>query len=436
MNNTKSKMGLTKKIFIALIIGILVGVAFNLTGLVNQKFGDIIVNDVFGTIGSMFITAIKMMMVPVVLFSLIVGAASMGDISKLGRIGLKTIIFYLITTALAITLALCFGLLIKPGVGAEKFQVDESYEVAEQESMLDTLVNIIPSNPFRSLVEANMLQIIFFSILVGIAISMLGDKTEKLRVVLEQTNDVMLRVMLIIMKAAPIGVFALLAKTFSLEGFSAIVPLGKYFIGVIVVVLFQLFLVYPAMIKTITKLSPIQYFKNSSQAGLFAFSTSSSSATIPISLECMAKNQGVDRSISSFTIPLGATINMDGTSIMQGMAVIFIAQAMNVEITASMFITVIVMALLASIGTAGVPGAGLIMLAMVLTQVGLNPEYIGIIMGVDRLLDMTRTACNTMGDHACTLCIAKTENAIDESIFWSDVEPFDTSNLSTSASDK
>lgn len=415
----KSKLGITSKILIGLGLGVVTGVLINLTGLgevtVVKKW---LIDGLLTIVGGGFINAIKMMMVPVVLFSLIVGASSIGEVSKLGRIGVKTLGFYIVTTALAIAIALGVGLLISPGLGGGiSLASVEAVDPVEKLTLAQTIMNIIPTNPIESLATGNMLQIIFFAIFVGISITLLGEKVSTVKTFVEQTNDIMLNIMLIIMKFAPYGVFALITKTFATEGFEAIMPLGKYFFAVLLALALQMTVTYPALLVIFTKLNPIQFFKNALAAITFAFSSSSSSATIPVTLECMEKNQGVDPRISSFTIPLGATINMDGSAMMQGVAVILIAQLSGVEITLSMFMTVILMAVLASIGTAGVPGAGLIMLSIVLTQVGLDPAFIPIIMGVDRLLDMSRTAVNITGDQACTIVIAKTEGMLNEDIF-------------------
>ncbi len=426
--NGKKKMGITTKILLGLSLGVIAGVVLNVLKLSDDSFVmKYVVNGFLTVIGSGFINAIKMMMVPIVLFSLIVGASSIGEVSKLGRIGIKTLLFYITTTAIAIAIALGIGLLVNPGIGGSiTISSDLSEEPIESaKTVVETFVSIIPTNPIAALANGEMLQIIFFSILVGISFTLLGDKVATAKKVVEQINDVLLNVMMIVMKFAPYGVFALITKTFATEGFEAILPLGKYFFAVLLALAIQMIVAYPSLLYIFTKLNPIQFFKNALPAITFAFSSSSSSATIPVTLECMKKNQGVDPGISSFTIPLGATINMDGSAMLQGVAVILIAQLSGVPVTASMFITVILMAVLASIGTAGVPGAGLIMLSMVLTQVGLNPAFIPIIMGVDRLLDMSRTAVNITGDQACTIVVANSENALDREIFAQENHSFE-----------
>ncbi|MFV0424956.1 MAG: dicarboxylate/amino acid:cation symporter [Bacilli bacterium] len=417
----KKGLGLTGKILIGLVLGVICGVIINVSGLAENKvINKYIIDGILAIVGGGFISAIKMMMVPVVFFSLVVGAASIGEVSRLGRIGIKTLSFYMVTTALAIAISLGVGLLISPGLGGGIDLSDKATleTVSEAKTIVETVVSIIPTNPVSALANGEMLQIIFFAIFVGISITILGDKVSTVKTFMEQTNDIMLNIMLIIMKFAPYGVFALITRTFATEGFEAIMPLGKYFFAVLLALAIQMIVTYPSLLYAFTRLNPIQFFKNALPAITFAFSSSSSSATIPVTLECMDKNQGVESGISSFTIPLGATINMDGSAMMQGVAVILIAQLSGIEITLSMFMTVIAMAVLASIGTAGVPGAGLIMLSIVLTQVGLSPEFIPIIMGVDRLLDMTRTAVNITGDQACTVIIANNEKALNKDIFY------------------
>lgn len=413
------KITLTKKIIFALILGMTVGSIINLSFSGSQFVEVYLIDGLFELLGTLFMNSIKMMMVPVVFFSLVMGAASIGDISKLGRIGGKTLIFYLGTTAVAIVVALSVGFLLNPGLGVELTAVESSNYIApEPVNFITTLTNIIPTNPVRSLVEGEMLQIIFFAMSIGIAITVLGEKASSTKRFFKEFNDIFLSITLKIMSFAPLGVFGLMAGVFSTEGLRIILPLGKYFLGVLLALGVQYFVTYGVAIKVFAKLSPVQFFKNAAGASAFAFSTSSSSASIPVTLNALEKNHGVDKNISAFTVPLGATINMDGTAIMQGVAVVLIAQLSGVTLTPGMLITVVVTATMASIGTAGVPGVGLIMLSMVLVQVGLNPSMIGLIVGIDRLLDMTRTAVNIAGDQVCTIIVAKGENAFDEKIFY------------------
>ncbi len=412
------KKSLTQRIMIGMILGLILG------GIVNLYFSDVVfiekyfTTGIFELIGTLFMNTFKMMTVPIVFFSLIVGASNVGDVKKFGKMSSQIVTFYLLTTALAITIALGVGLLLNPGLNTNIVYTTGEFVPAEPVGLVDTLSAIIPTNPFKSLVEGEMLQVITFALFIGISMSMLGDKVNQLRGLTNEINDTLLNIMVFIMQVAPIGVFALMFNVFAEVGFDLILPLGKYFIAILLALLIQYVIVYPALIKIFANLNPIQFLKNGFKAAVFAFTTSSSSATIPVTLDVMKNNQGVDEDISSFTIPLGATINMDGTSIMQGVAVILIAQLSGVELTLSMFLTVIVTATIASIGTAGVPGAGLVMLSMVLVEVGLDPSMIGLIIGIDRLLDMCRTSVNITGDQACSIIVAKKQNAFNEDIYY------------------
>lgn len=398
-------MSLTKKILLGMLLGIIVGLIFNLA--LPEAFPTVEAY-ILAPLGKLFINLIKLLVVPIVLVSLILGTAGIGDPKKLGRIGIKTILFFLITTSIALVLALGAGLLFQPGVG--EFQLEgASFEAKDAPPVMDTLLNVIPTNPFTAMVEGNMLQIIAFALLVGFAISQLGKKVEGLMRLVEQANDVLMYLVEGIMKLAPYGAFALIAIAIGGQGIDAIMAMGKYMFAVLFVLFLHLVITYGSAIYFLGKMNPIQFIKNFSPAMVVAFSTSSSSATLPVSMETAQKNLKVPKSISGFVQPLGATINMDGTAIMQGVATIFIAQIYGVELGIGALLTVILTATLASIGTAGVPGVGLIMLSMVLTSVGLPVEAIALVLGVDRLLDMTRTAVNITGDAACAVFVSRSE---------------------------
>lgn len=418
----KSKRSLTTKIFIGLILGVIVG-------LILYPFRDnafvskYIIGFVFHLVGKTFVNSIKMMVVPLVFVSLTVGASAIGDIKKLGRVGGKTISFYLVTTAIAISIAILLANIVDPGQGLDLSSLQKSeYTIKESIPFVDVLINMVPTNPIKSMTDGNMLQIIVFSLLLGAAITTLGDKTKKVRELFEELNDIVLRIVEIIMLIAPYGVFALIAKTFSTLGYGAMGSLLAYMLTVIGALFIHAIFTYQGMLVTFAKLSPIKFFKKFAPAMLTAFSTSSSNATIPVTLDTVQNRLGVHEDVSSFTIPLGATINMDGTAIMQGVATVFISQVYGIELTLTAYLTVILTATLASIGTAGVPGVGLIMLSMVLSQVGLPVEGIALIIGIDRILDMTRTAVNITGDAVCTLIVAKSENEFDEEVFNSTEE--------------
>ena len=414
----KKNLGLTTKIFIGLLLGAICGIilyGFVPAGVIRD---DILINGVFKILGKGFLRAMQMLVVPLVFCSLVCGSMAIGDTKKLGRVGVKTIVFYLVTTAIAISLAIGVGKLINPGIGLDmsNIQVAET-TVNEASSVSDVLLDIIPTNPIASLSSGNMLQIIFFSILVGIILAMLNEKAKTVANFFTEFNDIMMQMTMIVMKVAPIGVFCLIATTFANIGWSAFAPMLKYIFAVILALIIQCLVTYMTMLNVFTKLNPLVFLKKFFPVMSFAFSTSSSNATIPLSIETLDNELGVSEKISSFTVPLGATINMDGTAIMQGVAVVFIAQAFGIELGLNAYLTVILTATLASIGTAGVPGVGLITLSMVLNSVGLPVEGIGIIMGIDRILDMTRTAVNITGDAVCTTIVAHQNKALDREIF-------------------
>ncbi|MGB6128980.1 MAG: dicarboxylate/amino acid:cation symporter [Psychrilyobacter sp.] len=403
------KMTLTSKILISLISGIIFGLL--LFPFKNITFIDHYIIGFFLKLGgSVFINAIKMLVVPLVFISLTVGSSAIGDTKKLGRIGIKTLSFYLFTTAIAITIALVLANIIDPGNGLIIENINRSDTVVNNsKSFVEVLIDIVPSNPISAMAKGNMLQIIFFALLTGMGLTILGDKVNKIKNLFDQSNDLILELVNLIMQFAPIGVFCLIATTFSTLGYQAMIPLFKYIGTTLLALLIHVLITYQGLLYLVAKINPIVFIKKFIPAISVAFSTSSSGATIPINLEILREKFGVSKSTSSFTIPLGASINMDGTSIMQGVAVVFIATAYGIQLDMGDYMMVILTATLASIGTAGVPGAGPIMLSMVLTQVGLPIEGIALIMGVDRIIDMNRTAVNITGDAVCTLIIAKTE---------------------------
>ena len=414
------KIGLTTKIFIALIAGAIFGIILCYLVPSGHVRDDIIVEGILYVIGQGFIRLMKMLVVPLVFCSLVCGSMAIGDTKKLGTVGVRTLIFYLFTTALAITVALTVGNIIDPGIGLDMSAIKtNAADVAQMEatSLTDTLLNIIPDNPVNSLASGSMLQIIVFALIIGVILAKLGDRAETVSNFFGQFKDIMMEMTMMVMSLAPVGVFCLISRTFANIGFSAFLPLGKYMIGVLLALALQCLVVYLGLLKVFTGLNPIKFIKNFFPVMAFAFSTATSNATIPLSIDTLAKKMGVSKKISSFTIPLGATINMDGTAIMQGVAVVFAAQAFGIHLTMTDYITVIGTATLASIGTAGVPSVGLVTLTMVFNSVGLPVEAIGLIMGIDRILDMTRTAVNITGDAVCTTIVAHQNKAIDRSIF-------------------
>ena len=415
----EKKIGLTTKIFIALIAGAIFGIILCYLVPSGHVRDDIVVEGILYVIGQGFIRLMKMLVVPLVFCSLVCGSMAIGDTKKLGTVGVRTLIFYLFTTALAITVALTVGNIIDPGVGLDMSAIKtNAADVAQMEatSLTDTLLNIIPDNPVNSLASGSMLQIIVFALIIGVILAKLGDRAETVSNFFGQFNDIMMEMTMMVMSLAPVGVFCLISRTFANIGFSAFLPLGKYMIGVLLALAIQCLIVYLGLLKVFTGLNPIKFIKNFFPVMAFAFSTATSNATIPLSIDTLAKKMGVSKKISSFTIPLGATINMDGTAIMQGVAVVFAAQAFGIHLTMTDYITVIGTATLASIGTAGVPSVGLVTLTMVFNSVGLPVEAIGLIMGIDRILDMTRTAVNITGDAVCTTIVAHQNKAIDRSV--------------------
>ena len=414
----KKKLGLSTRIFIALILGALFGIFVNYVLPAGMLKDTILINGILYVIGNGFIRLMQMLVIPLVFCSLICGTMSIGDTKTLGKVGLKTLGFYLMTTALAVSVALSIGLLIKPGVGLDIEQVQTSdVAVSQSTSLADTLLNIIPKNVIGSMADGDMLPVIVFAVFTGIMLAKLGKKASTVSNFFAEFNDVMMEMTMAVMSAAPIGVFCMIAKTFATIGFEAFVPMLKYMGGVLLALGLQCFVVYQILLFVFTRLNPMKFIKKFFPVMQFAFSTSTSNATIPLSIETLKEKIGVSRRISSFTIPLGATINMDGTSIMQGVAVVFIAEAYGMELTPTMLTTVILTATLASIGTAGVPGVGLVTLAMVLTSVGLPTEGIALIMGIDRILDMLRTAVNVTGDAVCTVIVANKEGMVDREVF-------------------
>lgn len=402
-----------------MLAGILFGGIFNIfelsSGVVINFFEEFVFFGLFDVLGKIFIASLKLIVVPLVFISLTVGVAGLGSNSNMGIMAIKTIGLYLITTALAITIALGISSFIKPGINSE-LSIDsnqnQELSINEPPSLVETLVNIFPSNPIEAMAQGNMLQIIVIAILFGIAISKVKEEGAKLFRFFEMLNEVMIQIVMILMQFAPYGIFCLLSLNFYEEGFGLLFELFSYFMTVSFVLIIHCFFTYSFLLILLTGLSPIIFMNHLRAMWIFGFATASSNATIPITLETVNK-MGVKKSIASFTVPLGATINMDGTAIMQGVATVFIAQVYQIDLSLIDYLTVIIMATLASVGTAGVPGVGLITLAMVLQQVGLPVEGIALIIGVDRFLDMLRTSVNLTGDSLVSCVIAKRYDSMD-----------------------
>jgi Na+/H+-dicarboxylate symporter len=421
-------MSLTNKILIGMVAGILVGILFNKilslphpSALPPTEMGrwiqTVLINGIFDTVGQIFIASLKLLVVPMVFVSLVCGAAALGGHNRMGVMATKTLGLYLITTAMAVALAIIFAVVVQPGASMQ-VALSANYVAPVVPSIKETFIDIFPDNPLAAMVEGNMLQVIVFSILFGMAISRtVSDIGNSMLVFFENLNRVILKMVMMLMHLAPYGVFCLLVKLFANLGWSAILDLAKYFFLVLVVLFIHGLGVYGLLLKILTGLNPLIFFRKMWKVMVFAFSTASSNATLPINLRTVEHDLGVDNKVASFSIPLGATINMDGTAIMQGVATVFIAQAYQIDIGIAGYLLVILTATLASIGTAGVPGVGLVTLAMVLQSVGLPVAGIAMIIGVDRFLDMVRTAVNVTGDSVVSVIVAKSEKMLNLEIF-------------------
>jgi Na+/H+-dicarboxylate symporter len=421
------KTNLTLRIFIGMILGIVIGYCIQLsyddsgdlilTALgISFSFKGFFVEGIFELGGTIFINSLRMLVVPLVFVSLVCGVSGLSDPSKMGRLGGKSVLLYILTTGIAITIALIAALIIKPGVGFQRPE-EISFVVKEAPGLVEVFINMFTSNPIASLAEGNMLQIIIFSIVFGIAITKAGDSGKKIQNAFEAANEVIMQIVNIVMNLAPYGVFFLMARLGATIDLGDLTYIGKYFFLVLAVLVLHAVLTFPILLATLARLNPFILFYKMRELAVFAFSSSSSAATLPITMATARSKLGVNKSVASFTIPLGATINMDGTAIMQGVATVFIAQAYGIDLSTPQLLMVVLTATLASIGTAGVPGVGLIMLAMVLQQVGLPVEGIALIIGIDRLLDMTRTVVNVTGDCTVACIVAKSENELDESVY-------------------
>ena len=395
----KLKSNLAAQIFVALVLAIIVGLLFGK----NPDFA----NNYIKPIGTIFLNLLKFIVCPIVLFSILAGMISMKDIKKVGSIGAKTIIYYLGTTAVAIVIGLVMGQLCK-GLFPALATTDLVYEAKEATPFMQVLVDIFPSNFLAPLVNANMLQIIVIALLVGFGIILVGEKAEGVRVGIEQLNEVFMKVMELILKLSPIGVFCLLTPVVATNGAMIVGSLAMVLLVAYISYILHALIVYSTTVKTMGGLNPLKFFKGMAPAMIFAFSSASSVGTLPLTLECSEK-LGADKEVSSFVLPLGATINMDGTAIYQGVCAIFIASCFGIDLTLGQMATIVITATLASIGTAGVPGAGMVMLAMVLQSVGLPVEGIALVAGVDRIFDMGRTVLNITGDASCAVIVSNME---------------------------
>ncbi|WP_445938607.1 dicarboxylate/amino acid:cation symporter [Pseudomonas sp.] len=401
------RMPLWQQILIGLGLGVLTGMLFKADTLV------------LAPIGALFLNAIKMLIVPLVFVSLVAGITAMSDSAKLGRISIKTITIYLVTTAFAVSIGLLFGALFAPGEGMNMV-ASGVQETKQAPSLVQILVGLVPTNPVTAFAEGNILQIIVFAIALGVSMNLIGEKAAPAVKLFDSLAEVFYKLTDLVMRCAPIGVFALIAGVVASHGIEVLLPLASV-IGVIYLAsIAHMLLVYGGLLAMLARLSPLRFFKGVAPALAVAFSTSSSAGTLPVSIECARKNLGVSQGVAGFVLPVGATINMDGTAIYQGVLALFIAQAFGVDLNGGQYLMIILTATLASIGTAGVPGAGLIMLGLVLTSVGLPLEGVALIAGIDRILDMARTTVNVAGDLMTTTLVGRSENELDKSIYNSD----------------
>jgi Na+/H+-dicarboxylate symporter len=402
----KKKMSLVSKIMIGLVLGVAVGILF----LSNPSIPD----NYIKPFGTLFLNLVKMTIVPLVFASLVVGAASIGDVKKLGRVGGKTMIYFFVTTAFAVFIGLFVSNVLKPGIGITlSLSEPVVQEAAEAPSLVDTIINIVPTNPFDALVNGNMLQIIFFAILTGIGATFIGEKGQAYLNFCYSLAEIMYKLTEKIMNLAPYGVFALMTPVVANNGPHVLLPLIRLIFVCYSAYLLHVLITYSTTIKIWSRFSILQFFKGGAPAFAMAFSTSSGAATLPLGMKIAQEDFGVSESISSFVLPLGTTVNMDGTAIFQGACAVFIAQVYGIDLTLSQQLTIILTATLASVGTAGVPGAGFIMLTMVLSSVGLPVEGMALIAGIERILDMGRTTVNVAGNLSASIVVAGTEGEID-----------------------
>ncbi|MDI5992365.1 dicarboxylate/amino acid:cation symporter [Pseudomonas sp. MDMC216] len=404
-----TSMPLWKQIFIALTLGVVLGVALNQSG-----YGEYAAS--IKPIGDLFLNGIRMLIVPLIFVSLVSGVTSLRDMSTMGRLSIKTLSLYLGTTAIAIIIGLALAMIFKPGVGID-LGAAQAVTVAESPSLVATLVALVPANPVAAFAQGNVLQIIVFAILFGLAITLAGEAAKPVKKFMDSLAEVFYKFTGIIIAFAPYGVFALVTWVAGTYGLELLAPLAKV-IGVVYLgCLIHAAVVYAGLIKFVAGLSPVRYVQGVIEPAIVAFSSTSSAGTLPVTMMSTERNLGVSRGVSSFVLPLGTTINMDGTALYQGVCALFIAQAYGIDLSLAQYATIVLTATLASIGTAGVPGAGLIMLSLVLTSVGLPLEGVAIIAGIDRILDMARTSLNVVGDCAVAVVVAKSEGQLDQTLY-------------------
>lgn len=407
---------LTRQIMIAMLAGIVLGIALNQLG-AGPWLQTMFIDGLLHVVGSVFVAALKMMVVPLVFVSLVAGVISLSDLKALGRIGAKALGLYLATTALAVVIALALAVAIGPGDGFHAGESAANFTGKHAPPLTQVLIDMVPDNPVAAMAEGNMLQIIVFALLFGMAVTMSGERGKHVLNLFNDLDVVIMHMVEWIMRLAPYGVFALITRTFATQGLDLLLPLAAYFLTLSAALAVQFFGTYPLLLRLMASLNPVTFLKKMRDPAVFAFSTASSGATIPVTMHTVEKKMGVRNSIASFTVPLGATINMDGTAMMQGVATVFIANVYGVDLSLTDYLLVVLTATLASVGTAAIPSVGLVTLTMVLGQVGLPVEGIALIIGIDRLLDMMRTTVNVTGDATVSCIVANSENALDRKIF-------------------
>ena len=405
-------MSFTKKVLFSMVTGIVVGLLINNFFISNQLIESILINQVFHTISSIFLILLKMIVLPLIFVSIISGIISINDVNTLGRLGIKTLTLYIFTTMVAITLALFISSFVNYNIEVIDV-VSNTKQVLAAEPSSNFILSIFPQNFFAALVDGNVIQVLSFAIFIGISASYIKNEIPEFVNLIDNLNKIFNKMVLIIISFTPIAVFALLAKTFSMEGLDVFIPLMKYFSIVVLVLLLHFTFTYSLLLKVFSNLDIGTFYAKLKSLIIFTFSTSSSNASIPFTLDIVTNKYGVNKSLASFSVPLGATINMDGTAIMQGCATYFLAAYYGIELELVDFIVIILTATVASIGTAGIPSAGIIMLSLILTELGIPLEGITLLLGVDRLLDMMRTSVNVSGDTCISCVVAHSENLID-----------------------
>ena len=405
-------MSFTKKVLLSMVTGIVVGLLINNFFIPNQLIESILINQVFHTISSIFLILLKMIVLPLIFVSIISGIISINDVNTLGRLGIKTLTLYIFTTMIAITLALFISSFVNYNIEVID-AVNNTKQVLAAEPSSNFILSIFPQNFFAALVDGNVIQVLSFAIFIGISASFIKNEIPEFVNLIDNLNKIFNKMVLIIISFTPIAVFALLAKTFSMEGLDVFIPLMKYFSIVVLVLLLHFTFTYSLLLKVFSNLDIGTFYAKLKSLIIFTFSTSSSNASIPFTLDVVTNKYGVNKSLASFSVPLGATINMDGTAIMQGCATYFLAAYYGIELELVDFIVIILTATVASIGTAGIPSAGIIMLSLILTELGIPLEGITLLLGVDRLLDMMRTSVNVSGDTCISCVVAHSENLID-----------------------